>query len=421
MVCQTRRQLPGGFRHGGLHVGGVQVVGVRPGVVAPGPVGRFQQVVSPGQDGRQAGFGGDFHRRVLAQAITALLPDYPRVVPGQQFPLGGHEGSAALRRVAQRADCPAGGLVGVAHYQGQEGSFAAGKMLDAAQPVAQVGRGQHRSLADDADGETTGQRHQQVVGAVAVVVHPHVAPLRVGVGDHGGHAVEHGHGVQPLRQQAEPLSGQRVGHKHVLAALGGGAGGRDALIRGKVAALGAGPQRAQVVGHGVHQAALGELLQPFAQGGRGNAPEAGQLVHGGQGRCAQQQQRVLQFPAQGTQGRVGAQALQVDDDLQRGRPDFLRALAHGVQDGGGHGAPGVAPFQVAPQGVAGHAQAPGGPFLSVQTPMGFHVAAYGVVEIGLVRVDVLGRRRRCRLLRLQVNSSRGWGLAFHCPGEIACT
>ena len=85
------------------------------------PVGRFQQAVGPGQDGRQAGFGGDFHRRVLAQAIAALLPDHAGVVPGQQFPLRCHEGTAALRRVAQGADGPAGGLVGVGDYQGEEG------------------------------------------------------------------------------------------------------------------------------------------------------------------------------------------------------------------------------------------------------------------------------------------------------------
>ena len=190
-------------------------------------------------------------------------------------------------------------------------------------------------------------------------------------------------------------------------ALGGGAGGGDAFISGKVAALGAGTQDTQVVGHGVRQAAFGEPVQPFAQGGCGNAPEAGQLVHGGQGRGAQQQQGVLQSPTQGTQGRVGTQSLQVDDDLQRGRLDFPDALAHGFPDGGGHGASGVALFQIAPQGVAGHAQGLGGRLLSVQTLVDPHVFADGVVEIGLVRVDALGHRRRCRLLRLQVNSSRG--------------
>ena len=244
-----------------------------------------------------------------------------------------------------------------------------------------------------------GQRDQQVVGAVAVVVHPHVVPLRVGVGDHGGHAVEHRHGVQPLGQQPEPLPGQRVDRQHVLAALGGGAGGRDALLSGKVTELGAGPQRSQVMGHGVRHAATGQLVQTVAQRGRRNAPKAGQFVHGGQGRGAQQQQRVLQAPAQGTERRVGPQPLQVDDDLQRGRFDVLDAVTKGVQDGGGHGAPGLAPFQVAPEGVAGHPQALSGLTLSVLTLVDPHVFADGVVEsLPAFLLRVFGRCRRCRLL-----------------------
>ena len=83
------------------------------------------------------------------------------------------------------------------------------------------------------------------------------------------------------------------------------------------------------------------------------------------GAAHKQKQRVLQCPAQGTQGRVRPHALQVDDDLQRGRFDVPHPAAHLVQDGGGHGAPVVAPFQVEPQGVAGHAQGLGGLLLTV--------------------------------------------------------
>ena len=156
------------------------------------------------QDVRQAGVGCDEHGRVLAQAAAALLPDHAGVISGQQLTFRRHEGPAVLRRVAQGADGPAGSLVGVGQYQREKGPLPAGKMLYATQPVAQVETGQSRSLADDADGASSRQGEQQVVGAVAVVVHPHGVPARVGVGDHGGDAVEHGDGV--------PVSASRRNH-----------------------------------------------------------------------------------------------------------------------------------------------------------------------------------------------------------------
>ena len=396
---QGRCQLLGRLRHGGLHVRGVERVRVGPGVVAQERVGRLQQAFRPRQDAGQGCVGRDFHWRVFAQAAAALLPDEAGVVSGQQFSLGGREGPAVLRGAAQGADGPAG----------DEGPLAAGEMLDAPEPVAQVGAGQRRTLTYDANGAAPGQSDQQVVGAVAVVVHSHGVLARVGVGHHCGDAVEDGGGVQPLGQQPEPLLRNRVGPQQVPAALGGGAGGGYAFLRGEAPALGARPQGSQVVRHGVHQATLCELVQPFPQRGCGNAPEAGQFVHGGQGRGAQQQQRVLEAPAQGTQGRVGTQALQVDDDLQRGRLDVPDALADGVQDGGGDGASGVAPFQVAPEGVAGHAQSLGGLLLSVPPLVGAHVVADGVLESLLVflrrAVGRYRRYRRCRLLCRQGDSS----------------
>ena len=61
--------------------------------------------------------------------------------------------------------------------------------------------------------------------------------------------------------------------------------------------------------NGVRQPPLGELLQAFAECGGRNAPKAGQLVHGGQGRGAEQQERILKTLAQRTQRRVWPQAL----------------------------------------------------------------------------------------------------------------
>ena len=110
--------------------------------------------------------------------------------------------------------------------------------------------------------------------------------MRVGVGDQGGDAVEHGNGVQTLGQQPEPLLGHRVGPQHVIPALGGCTSGGDALPRREVPALRSSPQDAQVVLHGVHEAPFGQLLQPVSEGGGRDAAEAGQLFHGGQGRGA---------------------------------------------------------------------------------------------------------------------------------------
>ena len=45
--------------------------------------------------------------------------------------------------------------------------------------------------------------------------------------------------------------------------------------------------------------------------------------------------------------RVRPQALQIDDDLQCGRFNRSDAVADGAQDGGGHGAPQLAPFEEA--------------------------------------------------------------------------
>ena len=93
-------------------------------------------------------------------------------------------------------------------------------------------------------------------------MHAHGIVVLVGVGDHGGDVIEHGHGVQPLGQQPEPLLRHRVSPQHVRPALGGCAAGGHALLRREVPALRPSPQHAQVVRHGVRQPPLGELLQP---------------------------------------------------------------------------------------------------------------------------------------------------------------
>ena len=106
--------------------------------------------------------------------------------------------------------------------------------------------------------------------------------------------------------------------------------------------------------------------------------------------------------------------LQVDDDLRGGGLDLLDAAADGFQDGGRRGASGMAPFQVAPEGVAGHAQRFGGLLLSVTPLVGVYVVAGGIVEILPVFLRcVFGRCRRCRLLFRQGDSSCCSGLTFH--------
>ena len=86
-------------------------------------------------------------------------------------------------------------------------------------------------------------------------------------------------------------------------APGGHASGGHTLGRGEVPKLRAIPQDAQVVRYGVHQAPLGQPLQPVSERGGRKAAKAGQLLHGGQGRGAQQQERLLKAPAQVTEGR----------------------------------------------------------------------------------------------------------------------
>ena len=226
-------------------------------------------------------------------APPALLPDRGLGVSRQQFPLGGDEGAAVLAGVAQGAEGPAGGLVRVGQHQGCRGPLAAAQLLQGSQAVAQVGRGQHWPLAHDAQGPAFGERDQQVVGSLAVVVHPDGVPLRVGASDDGGHVVEHGYGVQTFGEQPEPLPGHRVLAEEDFRAVLHRGGGLDALLRGKVALLRVWPQAAQVVGNRVHQAQPGEFRQPAAQGGCRNHAEAGEFLHGGQGRDAQQPQDIL--------------------------------------------------------------------------------------------------------------------------------
>ena len=86
-----------------------------------------------------------------------------------------------------------------------------------------------------------------------------------------------------------------------------------------------------MVRHGVHETPLGQPLQPVSKRGGWDAAEARQLVHGGQGGGAQQQDRLLQPLAQGAQGGVRPQALQVDDDLERGRLNRRYVPTDGVQ------------------------------------------------------------------------------------------
>ena len=83
-------------------------------------------------------------------------------------------------------------------------------------------------------------------------------------------------------------------------ALGGYSPSEDTLMRREVSALWASPQRAQMVWHGVEETSPGQLLQLVAECGGGDTAEVGQLVHGGQGRGAQQQVRLLKTLAQGT-------------------------------------------------------------------------------------------------------------------------
>ena len=137
----------------------------------------------------------------------------------------------------------------------------------------------------------------------------------------------------------------------------------------------------------VHKAPLGELAKPIAERGNRNAAEAGQLVHGGQGRGARQQERVLKALAQA--GGAGCRPIRspVVGQPPLGRlPEprfgnqrlpsgfqFLDAAAHAFQRRAGDGPPRVAPLQEPPEGVAGHAEVPGGTVASMPHSVGPHV------------------------------------------------
>ena len=84
----------------------------------------LHQPICPIDDGIQGYAGYDLHGRVVPHAGAALLPDYAPMVSGQQFLFGGDEGGAVLHRVAQGADGPSGGLVGVGQDQGHSGGAA---------------------------------------------------------------------------------------------------------------------------------------------------------------------------------------------------------------------------------------------------------------------------------------------------------
>ena len=211
--------------------------------------------------------------------------------------------------------------------------------------------------------------------------------MRVCIGDHGDHAVERGHGVQPLGQQPEPLLRHRVLTEEALRAMLDPPSGDDAPLCGEVAALGVRPQAAQVVRHGVHKTPIGQLPQSVAQGGGGNAAEAGHLVHGGQGRGARQQERVLktQGQADGTGRRFLGRGVIGQPPLRRlpktrpgnqrlpGRFHFLDAAAHAVHDRAWNDPPRVTPRHEPPQGVAGDAEDPGRTVAPVPHRIGPHV------------------------------------------------
>ena len=156
-----------------------------------------------------------------------------------------------------------------------------------------MGRRQGRALADDAQGAALGEGDQGIVGTLAVMVHPDGLAAGVGVGQQRGQVVDHGHGVQPFRENAKPLPGHRVPAEEAVGVLFTLRRRHNSLVSGEVAALGARPQCRLAVGHRVRQALGRQPVQPFPQGGLRNSSEAGQFPHAGQGRGAQQQQGVL--------------------------------------------------------------------------------------------------------------------------------
>ena len=147
-------------------------------------------------------------------------------------------------------------------------------------------------------------------------------------------------------------------------------------------------------------------------------PEAGQVLHGGQGRGAQQQERLFKPLAQGAQRRVRSQALQVDDELEGGFPNRPGAVADGVKDGGWHGVPHLTPFEETPQGVAGHAEMLGCLAPSVQRRVRAHVLPDRSLK---ARSGLRGAvQRSCSLLRdYQSTAPIGNGPTSNCEREIA--
>ncbi len=239
--------------------------------------------------------------------------------------------------------------------------------------------------------------------------------------------IQHGHGVETLGEDSEPLAGHRVVFQEAFGPPLQRCGGVDVLLRGEVAAPGLWTEGAQAVGHGIRQPQFRHPFQPAAQGGGGRPVAAGQLAHRGQRGGAQLQQRVLLLPTQGGNCRasvpcgtveVGGYALRGSDGPGC-RVDSLYAVAHAAQDGPGQGAAHPAPVQEAPEGVARDAE--GFHHLLTATPpdVGVHVVVDGGVQVVLGQL-IIDRGRRPGVGCCHYSSSRGIVPTLHCPGEIAC-
>ena len=133
-------------------------------------------------------------------------------------------------------------------------------------------------MADQAYGAVSRQGDQEVVGTVAVVVHPDRLASWVGIRDQGGHVEENSDGVETLGKQPHPLARDGVYLQHVLLTLGGGACGDDALLSWEVPAPRMGPERAQAVRDEACEFPLGEPCQPVAEGRVWDATEARQSL-----------------------------------------------------------------------------------------------------------------------------------------------
>ena len=236
------------------------------------------------------------------------------------------------------------------------------------------------------------------------MVHPDGLAALVGVGQQSCHVVDHGHGVQPFRENAEPLPGHRVPAEESVGLLFTLRRRHDALVRGEVTAQGTRAKAIQPVGHRVHQALGRQPVQLVAQGGLGNLAEAGQLLHGGQGSGAQRQEGLLLAARQPVLGMAALLQLRhgvVDLPQQRplapgvvnqflgGGVNGLGIVAHGAGHGAGQGAAQVTAFQEAPEGVAGDAEPLGGLGPAVPQGVGAHVIAYGVVKVWVFRCRLL--------------------------------